>query len=586
MKYVLRIIALLILAAITGCQSALIAPLNPFDKKDTPFEIKVPQNNALQRVLADELVLYRANLEEVQFSQPRKIAYQERQLLIKKLRSEGYYSNKVKTVLEREKFIYLVEPGPRYRVSRVVVREPEDISIPSNRVKLKAGAPLLAKDVLAGQSTLHDYLLDNHCLFEPEVNYRVLLNHAKHSAEVIYLITESPEMVFGSVQMEGLTTIEKDYLLARLPFKAGNCFKRSQLDKARLQLLQTNLVASISIEEQEPVDNRVNVTLQVTERDHHTVSAGAGFESEEGFGVSVGWEHRNLLGRAEKLSIDGHVAEFARSLDASLTFPHIWRDNQALTVYSELSSENPDAFQSETGTVGVELSRQLTKHIRAQIGGELAFSKVTEDDSSEDYALLSVPMNIQLDYRNNPLDPTSGWVAGLNVRPYWDAYDTDTRFLHSTIAASAYLSSARLWGRPTLALRSAMGTITGIDRTDVPANIRFYSGGGGSVRGYAYQGLGPTTDGEPSGGLSFSEVSLETRLRWGQSWGGVLFLDGGTAYESATPKPGEDLRWGAGFGLRYYTSFAPIRFDIGFPLDKRDGEDNNYQIYISIGQAF
>ena len=94
------------------------------------------------------------------------------------------------------------------------------------------------------------------------------------------------------------------------------------------------------------------------------------------------------------------------------------------------------------------------------------------------------------------------------------------------------------------------------------------------------------TDNDPDGGLSFSEVSLETRLRWGSHWGGVVFLDGGYAYKDAWPELGQDLRWGAGFGLRYYTSFAPIRFDIGVPLNKRDEVDDDFQLYISIGQAF
>ena len=79
---------------------------------------------------------------------------------------------------------------------------------------------------------------------------------------------------------------------------------------------------------------------------------------------------------------------------------------------------------------------------------------------------------------------------------------------------------------------------------------------------------------------------MEARLRWGQHWGGVVFLDGGFAYEDTAPEIGKDLLWGAGLGVRYYTSFAPIRFDIAVPLDKRDGIDDDFKFYINIGQAF
>ena len=106
------------------------------------------------------------------------------------------------------------------------------------------------------------------------------------------------------------------------------------------------------------------------------------------------------------------------------------------------------------------------------------------------------------------------------------------------------------------------------------------------MRGYSYQTLGPLTDGDPDGGLSFNEYSIETRFHWGQNWGSVLFLDGGFAYSEEVPGVNEDILWGAGFGIRYYTSFAPIRFDVAVPLDQRQGIDDDFQVYISIGQAF
>ena len=115
------------------------------------------------------------------------------------------------------------------------------------------------------------------------------------------------------------------------------------------------------------------------------------------------------------------------------------------------------------------------------------------------------------------------------------------------------------------------------------------------MRGYGYQELGPriveiNEDGEETlsdsiGGRGLSEISIEGRFRFTDTWGGVLFLDGGNAYENPSPNF-SDLFWGAGFGVRYITSFAPIRFDLAFPLDRRDGVDDRYQVYISLGQAF
>jgi translocation and assembly module TamA len=121
--------------------------------------------------------------------------------------------------------------------------------------------------------------------------------------------------------------------------------------------------------------------------------------------------------------------------------------------------------------------------------------------------------------------------------------------------------------------------------SEVPASRRFFSGGGGSVRGYAYQAIGPRlSDNTPQGGVSLVETSLEVRHRFTSKWGGVAFIDAGAIGTERKPKQ-EDFRVGAGFGVRYDLGFGPIRADIAVPLGKRSG-DPAFQIYLSIGQSF
>ena len=92
--------------------------------------------------------------------------------------------------------------------------------------------------------------------------------------------------------------------------------------------------------------------------------------------------------------------------------------------------------------------------------------------------------------------------------------------------------------------------------------------------------------GEPVGGRSLLEASLEARIKITDTIGIVPFVDAGTAFEASYPDFDEPIRVAAGLGLRYYTGIGPIRLDIATPLRRESGDDRGIAIYVGIGQAF
>ncbi|HYE44289.1 MAG TPA: BamA/TamA family outer membrane protein, partial [Caulobacter sp.] len=190
---------------------------------------------------------------------------------------------------------------------------------------------------------------------------------------------------------------------------------------------------------------------------------------------------------------------------------------------------------------------------------------------------------VAIDNSDDPLNPKSGWRAEVRVEPIVTFGDAQLTYLKSTGQGSIYLpfgDDKKL----VLAGRLKAGMLTGAESSEAPAARRFYSGGGGSVRGYGYQAIGPRIGATPLGGISLAEASIELRYDITDRWGAVVFVDGGAVGENSFPQ-GEDFSAGFGFGVRYDLGFGPIRADIAFPLDPRD-DDPAFQIYISIGQAF
>ncbi|USD20405.1 BamA/TamA family outer membrane protein [Microbulbifer variabilis] len=576
----------------------------PFFSKLPAFSLYVQGDPQLQEKLTNELNELRKNSSALEsYENLRDIAHYERGNLEKLLRAEGYYDATVRESVQGSEIIYQVFPGPQYLIKSLDIEMPANLRAGFPGLPISIGDPLQADEVLEGVQTITRYLNENACLLNVDVTYQATVIHQEAAARLVYRVAPSPEVLVGEVEILGATSVEDDYLRSKLNINPGDCFSRSKLDAAQLRLLRTNLISNVTHQISEPYNGLVDVIFIVQERNHRTITLGVGYTSDEGPGVSASWEHRNIFHRGEKLEVESKVNKVKQTLESKLTIPRFFRDKQRFTASVALTGEDVDSYSSKALTLKGLVSRKLSKHRTISGGAELKFSRVDEKvdgavedgDPDENYHLLAFPLGFKLNTTDKPLDARRGATTALEIKPYVDLKNNSTSFVKNILQLTAYKTAQSARYEPTLALRIKAGAITGAPNLELPADERFYAGGGGSVRGYGYQELGPriveiNEDGQESlsdaiGGRGLSEISIEGRFRFSKTWGGVLFLDGGNAYEN--PRPNfSNLFWGAGFGVRYNTSFAPIRFDLAFPLDRRDGVDDHYQVYVSLGQAF
>jgi outer membrane translocation and assembly module TamA len=175
-------------------------------------------------------------------------------------------------------------------------------------------------------------------------------------------------------------------------------------------------------------------------------------------------------------------------------------------------------------------------------------------------------------------------VLSLSLEQAGGPWQGDFDFYWGLFEARRYVG---LWGPLVLATRFRIGAGDGFgDSADLPLFRRFYSGGVTGTRGYARWELGPlTSDGDPIGGRSLIEGSLELRMPvWG-ALGAVAFLDAGAIDERPFRYDLGDLQYSVGPGIRYQTPIGPLRLDLGIPLNPPHGV-KSWRIHFSIGQAF
>jgi translocation and assembly module TamA len=435
---------------------------------------------------------------------------------------------------------------------------------------------------------LLETLADRGRPFAEVVDQSVVVDHADDSMSVTLDVSPGELARFGAVEVADAVSVEADYIESFVPWEEGEVFDRRKVNEVRQRLLDTGLFAGVAIERPNapPEDGRLPVTIRVEERKHRSIGLAGRWSTDQGFAVEAQWEHRNLFGRGEFLSLTGEIGEIKQEFAANFEKPNFLRRDQALLLSGALAHEDTDAFDGPLTRYFGGVRRQITEHWKIVAGVPIEFSNLSDLQGSRKFSLVGVEVRGDRDSSNDRLDPNDGSRLRLSIVPYYGFGDNRVSFATGQLGVTGY-HAVDDRERYTLAGRAKLGSIVGESTATLPANKRFYGGGGSSIRGYRFQSVGPLGPGNtPLGGRSVFEVSAELRAKITDTLGGVIFIDGGNVYDDTVPDLSTNLQWAVGFGGRYFTTFGPLRLDFGFPLNGRDGVDDFMQFYISIGQAF
>lgn len=421
----------------------------------------------------------------------------------------------------------------------------------------------------------------------------IVADHATHRLDVRLTFATGPVAAFGDIRVTGTGAVKSDFVAYMADIGRGKTYSPKTLSDARDRLLALDVFDSVRVAPADKLaaDGSLPVDIAVTEKKPHFLGIGASLSSIDGAGFEGYWGRRNLFGRAERLKIEGSISGIGSNdlsklnYDAGITFtkPGVVGARSKLTAGLKLAYEHPDAYDKLSAGGGVVLAYGLDEWQTVSGGAGLEWSRIDDTFGRSTHLLASLPLEYVFDNRNDKFNPTRGYRFVADVMPAHD-FLAHATFLKLKGQAQAYRAIDAA-GRVVLAGRIAAGTIVGASLADIVADQRFYAGGGGSVRGYAYQGIGPMdASGTPTGGRSLVETSLELRFMATEKIGIVPFVDGGSVTASETPDF-SNLRFGAGLGLRYMTSFGPLRVDAAVPLNRHPG-DSTFGLYAGIGQAF
>jgi len=518
--------------------------------------------------------------------------------LQKVLRSEAYYDAGIQYQIETDTspvtVLFDIDVGDRYLLGQYTITysgsSSEDADLPRQPASIGGSldVPARAELVIDLRRQLMNTLADMGYPLAQVANHSATIDHADHSMSVEIEIEPGQLASFGSFEIIGATSVDHDYIESFIPWQEGDIFERSKLNQARQRLLGTGLFAAVAFERPNQVnaDGKLFITIRVEERKHRSIGLAGSWSTDQGFAIESEWEHRNILGQEESLSLIAEIGEIKQEFSAVFKKPHFRQENQDLLANGALAYEDTDAYKGPLTRYFVGLQRKVSEHWSIVGGVPIEFSDLSDLQGARNFSLYGLEFRGYRDTSTDRFDPQGGSRLSLLLRPYGGTGEERVNFVTGQLGLAGYHTIDEA-DRTTLAARTRIGSVVGESTESLPANKRFYAGGGSSIRGYRFQSVGPLgPDNTPLGGRSLFELSAELRYKFSDTLGGVFFIDGGNVYDDEVPDFSTQLQWAAGIGVRYFTGFGPLRLDFGFPLNPREGIDDPLQFYISIGQAF
>jgi translocation and assembly module TamA len=558
----------------------------------------------LLKAFRQQSALEEAKNKRANAAQIDRRARADAELLTSLLQSQGYYDAEVEPGIALEADLVAVSlratPGPRYTFETVdfpgLAEAGGEAGPLREAFAVKPSDAVVAEKVIAAGVALKVALGEQGFATAAIGEQDIVVDHQKTTARLVLPVTPGPVAHFGAIRVSGSPPFSSRHVGRIARFRSGDKFEQSEVNDLRRALVATGLAASVETRVVPRDEGRiVDIDVHLEPAPMRTIAGELGYGTGEGVRVEASWQHRNFFNPEGALTVRGVAGTQEQLASVSLRRNNFRRRDQVLTALVAASHVNRQAFDAKTFQLSGGIERQSNfiwqKKWTWSVGSELVLTderdtiEATGENRRRTFFIAALPASLNYDGSDDLLDPTSGFRLGGRISPELSFQSGTFPYARAQIDASAY---HRLSEKVVAAGRIRLGSIIGAGRDDIAPSRRFYSGGGGSVRGYGYQQLGPRdADGDPIGGRSLAEFSLEARVRLkalGGNFGVVPFLDGGTLTNGSLP---DITHWqfGAGLGVRYYSSFGPIRVDVGTPLNPRSG-DSRVAVTVSLGQAF
>lgn len=498
------------------------------------------------------------------------------------LRALGYYSADIHAELIRANGCWAIQmnvvAGPRVTVTEVLLKvtgsaeQDEAFRDALRDPPLRPGDPLRHDLYERMRGTLTRLAADRGYFESRWLEHRLEVDIPRQQARIVLHMDSGPRYQFGDITLE--QDVLNDGLAARfIPFRPGDPYDNRELISLQQALNSSGYYGNVRIRsEPDSEQRRVQVTALTTARPRHGYLAGIGFSTDTGPRLRLGYENRRVNRSGHRYNAEVETSPVRTTAGLNYEIP-IDPAREKVSFSAGYRNEETDTSFSERYRLGVAHQIELNSGWVATTSLEFEREHFTVADVRDRTDLVMPGFELARTRSDHPVYPRRGWHLGGKVRLADDNFLSSVTFVQ--FRGRARLIFPALGGR--ILTRADLGVTEADELVQLPTSVRFFAGGDASVRGYAYESLGPVNDdGEVIGGRHMLTGSIEYDYLFRPSWSVAVFADGGNAFDTVDSF---EPVYGFGVGIRWRSPIGPIRLDVARPTDHRD----NFRIHVSMG---
>ncbi len=491
-------------------------------------------------------------------------------------RSRGFYHTRATSEIDQSKIVIKIEENEPIRVENVSVISLLDIG---RLIPFHKGDRFDAELFVRSKERIKRFYKDHHYC-HIDLNAKAFVDIEKNTAYIVYEIKPNQPCVFGKITIKTPESVDPKIIKSLLMFREGEPYSAELIRRSYRDIYANEGIERVVINDTVVDGNVVPVDVMVSVYDRPVhFTAGAGYSSDEGINLQAGVKHRNFFGNLKTIGIDGRYSDIKQYARATAEMP--LSHHNRLGMEAGVKKEIFDGYDEYSILAAVNL-----KHLRhPHYFQESIIVDLTDTKNSKDpvnfpngkLLIVSPKIGWEVDMRNSFLDPTRGYKISIDGMGSIRSSISDASY-YKVFGSASYHKQVS-WG--VASVRGKFGSIKVFDGR-IPPSYRFYAGGMNSNRAYNYRGLGPENEnGDPIGGYSIAEGTVEMRMPLGGNFKWVLFSDVTFLGQDELPDFGKAYI-AVGPGIRYVTPMGPIAIDVGFDVD----DPSQFAFHFHIGELF